>query len=215
MAIIVIFLVSIFKIYWEREKTNLFVFKYLLFCSMTESSASVCHVIHQNSDPVFDIPDQHHCGHFIGLLPLLVNKCKVHVQSVRNGGHSVTKKSHLLFKIVWDVWFTICLQTGIPNFSIKYQNVIRNTCTCPTLPNELLYSWSNYSSISLGLICFKLDLFAPPASGETIQLFLHSGIVSLIHFRTAGSAYRLSTGMSKNPWQYLTTAILAIIKCRF
>ena len=125
------------------------------------------------------------------------------------------KKSHLLFKIVWDVWFTICLQTGIPNFSIKYQNVIRNTCTCPTLPNELLYSWSNYSSISLGLICFTLDLFAPPASGETIQLFLHSGIVSLIHFRTAGSAYRLSTGMSKNPWQYLTTAILAIIKCRF
>ena len=93
MAIIVIFLVSIFEIYREREKTNLFVFKYLLFCSMTESSASVCHVIHQNGDPVFDIPDQHHCGHFIGLLPLLVNKCKVHVQSVGNGGHSVKKKA--------------------------------------------------------------------------------------------------------------------------
>ena len=40
---------------------------------------------------------------------------------------------------------------------------------------------------------------APPASGETMQPFLHSGMVSLIHFRTAGSAYRLSTGMSKNP----------------
>lgn len=43
-------------------------------------------------------------------------------------------------------------------------------------------------------------LFAPPASGETMIAFLHSGIFSRIHLRTAGSAYRLSTGMSKNPW---------------
>ena len=28
----------------------------------------------------------------------------------------------------------------------------------------------------------------------------HSGIFSLIHFKTAGSAYKLSTGMSKKPW---------------
>lgn len=30
--------------------------------------------------------------------------------------------------------------------------------------------------------------FAPPASGDTIIQFFHSGIFSLIHFRTAGSA---------------------------
>lgn len=44
-----------------------------------------------------------------------------------------------------------------------------------------------------------MHLLAPPASGETIVLFLHSGMFSLIHFNTAGSAYRLSTGMSKKP----------------
>lgn len=42
-------------------------------------------------------------------------------------------------------------------------------------------------------------LFAPPASGETMVQFFHSGMFSLIHFSTAGSAYRLSTGISKNP----------------
>lgn len=29
--------------------------------------------------------------------------------------------------------------------------------------------------------------------------FFHSEIFSLIHFRTAGSAYKLSTGISKKP----------------
>lgn len=43
-------------------------------------------------------------------------------------------------------------------------------------------------------------LLAPPASGETMMQFFHSGMFSLIHFRTAGSAYKLSTGISKNPW---------------
>jgi hypothetical protein len=37
-------------------------------------------------------------------------------------------------------------------------------------------------------LSLRLYLLAPPASGETMQLFLQSGIVSLIHFRTAGSA---------------------------
>lgn len=41
---------------------------------------------------------------------------------------------------------------------------------------------------------------APPASGDTMQLFFHSGMFSRIHWRTAGSAYRLSTAMSKNPY---------------
>lgn len=31
-------------------------------------------------------------------------------------------------------------------------------------------------------------------------LFRHSMMFSLIHFKTAGSAYRLSTGISKKPW---------------
>jgi len=44
-------------------------------------------------------------------------------------------------------------------------------------------------------------LLAPPASGETMVQFFHSGMFSLIHFSTAGSAYKLSTGISKNPWK--------------
>lgn len=46
-----------------------------------------------------------------------------------------------------------------------------------------------------------LYLLAPPASGETMVQFFHSGMFSLIHFSTAGSAYKLSTGISKNPWK--------------
>lgn len=44
-------------------------------------------------------------------------------------------------------------------------------------------------------------LLAPPASGETIVQFFHSGMFSFIHLSTAGSAYKLSTGISKNPWR--------------
>lgn len=47
-------------------------------------------------------------------------------------------------------------------------------------------------------------LLAPPASGETMVQFFHSGMFSLIHFSTAGSAYKLSTGISKNPWKKIT-----------
>lgn len=47
---------------------------------------------------------------------------------------------------------------------------------------------------------WHLYLLAPPASGETMVQFFHSGMFSLIHFSTAGSAYKLSTGISKNPW---------------
>ena len=43
-------------------------------------------------------------------------------------------------------------------------------------------------------------LLAPPASGDTITDCCQSRICSLIHFNTAGSAYKLSTGMSKKPW---------------
>lgn len=42
-------------------------------------------------------------------------------------------------------------------------------------------------------------LLAPPASGETMVQVFHSAMFSLIHFSTAGSAYRLSTGISKKP----------------
>lgn len=48
-----------------------------------------------------------------------------------------------------------------------------------------------------GIVYYRL---APPASGDTMQLFFHSGMFSRIHWRTAGSAYRLSTAMSKNPY---------------
>lgn len=48
-------------------------------------------------------------------------------------------------------------------------------------------------------IFIKFYRLAPPASGETIHEFFQSGMFSRIHFKTAGSAYKLSTGMSKNP----------------
>lgn len=47
----------------------------------------------------------------------------------------------------------------------------------------------------------EVTRFAPPASGDTMIEFRHSAIFSRIHFSTAGSAYRLSTGMSKKPWK--------------
>lgn len=53
---------------------------------------------------------------------------------------------------------------------------------------------------TFNLSAMEVTLLAPPASGDTIMLFLHSEMFSLIHLRTAGSAYRLSTGMSKKPW---------------
>ena len=56
---------------------------------------------------------------------------------------------------------------------------------------------------TLSLSAIAVTLFAPPASGLTIIEFLHSGIFSFIHFRTAGSAYKLSTGISKNPCIWL------------
>ena len=47
---------------------------------------------------------------------------------------------------------------------------------------------------------------APPASGDTMMQFFHSGIFSLIHCSTAGSAYRLSTAISKKPWRTRATS---------
>ena len=69
-----------------------------------------------------------------------------------------------------------------------------------------VYSWIFTLSPVHPDITFMVDWafkfqyrFAPPASGETMQQLRQSVILSLIHRRTAGSAYRLSTGMSKKP----------------
>ena len=43
------------------------------------------------------------------------------------------------------------------------------------------------------------NLLAPPASGDTMTERSQSAMCSLIHFSTAGSAYKLSTGISKKP----------------
>lgn len=40
----------------------------------------------------------------------------------------------------------------------------------------------------------------PPASGDTMIQLIQSGMCSFIHFITAGSAYKLSKGMSTKPW---------------
>lgn len=45
------------------------------------------------------------------------------------------------------------------------------------------------------------NLLAPPASGDTMTDVCQFGIDSLMYLRMAGSAYRLSTGMSKKPWK--------------
>jgi len=52
--------------------------------------------------------------------------------------------------------------------------------------------------------------FAPPASGDTMIELRHSGIFSFIHFNTAGSAYKLSTGISKNPYREQPATILEL-----
>ena len=69
-----------------------------------------------------------------------------------------------------------------------------------------VYCWIFWLSPDHPDITFMVDWalkfqyrFAPPASGETMQQLRQSVILSLIHRRTAGSAYRLSTGMSKKP----------------
>jgi hypothetical protein len=43
--------------------------------------------------------------------------------------------------------------------------------------------------------------FAPPASGLTTHDCCQLGICSRMYLRIAGSANRLSTGMSKKPWR--------------
>jgi len=49
-------------------------------------------------------------------------------------------------------------------------------------------------------LCEINYLLAPPASGDTIIAFFQSGILSIIHLTTAGSAVKLSTGISKKPY---------------
>ena len=85
---------SYFSVYWcSLPLTFLFTDAHslLLFCSMTHSATGVGHIVHKNGDALFNIPDQNHGGHLIGLLPLLVDQGKVHIQSVRDGCHSVNK----------------------------------------------------------------------------------------------------------------------------
>jgi len=61
---------------------------------------------------------------------------------------------------------------------------------------------TNFTMVSF-LFLNKTFLFfvLPPASGLTITAFLKSGICNDIQRITAGSAKRLSTGISKNPYE--------------
>jgi hypothetical protein len=72
-----------------------------------------------------------------------------------------------------------------------------------------------------GICTFYTNLLAPPASGETMTDSFQFSTFSFIHFNTAGSAYRLSTGMSKKPYSgnillsshsdwYLQTGVLLL-----
>ena len=71
--------------------------------------------------------------------------------------------------------------------------------------HKLQYGWLKSSWQPCVLLLAGSSLLthrlAPPASGETITACCQSLTYSWIHFSTAGSAYRLSTGMSKKPWK--------------
>lgn len=103
---------------------------------------------------------------------------------------------------------------------IRAKSTLRRSAMDVTLHREegrtrrdaqlLVYDSAWISPCRNGLSAARSDLlnpaivasyrFAPPASGETMMQFFHSGMFSLIHCRTAGSAYRLSTAMSKKPF---------------
>ena len=55
---------------------------------MAESTASIGHVVDEDSNFITHVTNKHHWRHFIRLLPLLVNQREINVQLVRNRCHS-------------------------------------------------------------------------------------------------------------------------------
>ncbi|GMT17499.1 hypothetical protein PFISCL1PPCAC_8796 [Pristionchus fissidentatus] len=77
-----------------------------------------------------------------------------------------------------------------------------------TFPTSVIFStslarlrslWMRAKS-TLRRSAIDVTLLAPPASGDTITARCQLGMLSFMYLRMAGSAYKLSTGMSKKPW---------------
>ena len=65
---------------------------------------------------------------------------------------------------------------------------------CPSSPMV-----SSLARATLACPCARPHRLAPPASGDTITTSLTDGKLTLMYLSMLGSAYRLSTGMSKKP----------------
>lgn len=101
--------------------------------------------------------------------------------------------------------FVSCMADCITRVSHVIHRIATQSFTYPTSTirsTSLAFFGSLWikAKSTFSLSATEVTLLAPPASGETIVPFLHSEIFSFIHFRTAGSAYKLSTGISKKPW---------------
>lgn len=55
---------------------------------MADGATGVGHVVHQDGHAVLDVAHQNHAVHLVGLLPLLVDEGKLHIQAVGDGRHA-------------------------------------------------------------------------------------------------------------------------------
>ena len=125
------------------------------------------------TDLALHVADQDHARHLVRLLALLVDERKVHIQLVGNRGRANAEQAKKSEKSG--------AQEDEPSTGGRTK---ASECTRAHL-----------SECAHG--AYRL---APPASGETITTSLRSGMLVRMYLSMLGSAYRLSTGMSKKPW---------------
>lgn len=56
---------------------------------MDNGAACIGHIVDQYGNLILNITDEHHGGHLVGLLALLVYQRELHVQAIRYGGDTV------------------------------------------------------------------------------------------------------------------------------
>ena len=87
---------------------------------MADSTARVSHVIDQNGDAIPDVADQNHSSNLVGLLALLVNQGKVHVQPVSNRSNTARTRTTDYFLLLskqnmfWAIRHSQTNQTALP-----------------------------------------------------------------------------------------------------
>ncbi|KAH3681292.1 hypothetical protein WICPIJ_007753 [Wickerhamomyces pijperi] len=85
--------------------------------------------------------------------------------------------------------------------SIRIQ-ILSVTSPTRTILDTSLAFWRSLwikAKFKSNLSAVEATLLAPPASGETKMAFFKS-MLCFKYSKTDGSAYKLSTGMVKNPW---------------